>query len=388
MSSFRAATLLLLIVPYQSLLFAQTQQAGQINLFLVVDNSGNMRQHDPHFAIPSALAEFANGLPHNSRLGIVLFDRGSKVVLELTPTDSTQFKGDLETGLRKLNYRGARSDPAGATERAIYELRLQGRPDASRTIVLVTNGVLNLGSRSSAAVKGRWLREDLAVEAKRTGVSIFPIIVGQEADFQLALSLARTTGGEYYRALRPALLPAALAEVNERLTKVVDHAAVKPAVVQSTTRGPATPGFLARYSVLGGALVIALVVLAFAVALARRRPDRPETPVPGVPGSTAKEEPPIPSLSAVREQGASVQHLLASTVDLLAQTNSKVREFQSAVERHALSNYKVLQVADEQCFTLARECVLLLDHLDIMIRRAEQNGEPARSLLDARERPL
>ena len=73
-------------------------------------------------------------------------------------------------------------------------------------------------------------------------------------------------------------------------------------------------------------------------------------------------------------------------VDLFAQAGSRVNQFQTAVERYALSNYKVLQEAEEQCFALARECILLLDHLDIMIKRAEQQGEPVNSLRDARRR--
>ena len=89
---------------------------------------------------------------------------------------------------------------------------------------------------------------------------------------------------------------------------------------------------------------------------------------------------------AVREQGTEVSRELANTTDLLTQTNSRVNQFQTAVERYALSNYQALQEAEEQCVTIARECILLLDHLDIMIQRAEQKGEPVNSLRAARSR--
>ena len=77
---------------------------------------------------------------------------------------------------------------------------------------------------------------------------------------------------------------------------------------------------------------------------------------------------------------------LTAATDLLTKANSKVNELETAVDRYALSSFKVLQAADEQSFTLARECVLLLDHLDIMIRRAGERGEPINSLSDARRR--
>jgi molecular chaperone GrpE (heat shock protein) len=70
----------------------------------------------------------------------------------------------------------------------------------------------------------------------------------------------------------------------------------------------------------------------------------------------------------------------------LTNANSTVNQLQTAVDRYALSSFKVLQDADEQCFILARECILLLDHLDIMIQRARERGDPIDSLSDARRR--
>jgi molecular chaperone GrpE (heat shock protein) len=84
-------------------------------------------------------------------------------------------------------------------------------------------------------------------------------------------------------------------------------------------------------------------------------------------------------VSVLREQGAAVSHALAAA-------DSKVRDFQNAVERYSQSNYKAVQGVEDHCFTLARECILLLDHLDIVIGRARQNNEPLNYLSDARRR--
>ena len=109
----------------------------------------------------------------NSRLGIMIFDKDAKIVLELSSTASNQFQNEVRDALKTLNYRGSRSDLAGAVERAIYELRVQSRPDRRRAIVFVTDGVLDLGTESVTAAKTRWLRDDLGLEAKRSDVSIF-----------------------------------------------------------------------------------------------------------------------------------------------------------------------------------------------------------------------
>ena len=99
-----------------------------------------------------------------------------------------------------------------------------------------------------------------------------------------------------------------------------------------------------------------------------------------------EEVTPVPSLSALRERGVEVSSALTAATDLLTKANSTVNQLQTAVDRYALSSFKVLQDADEQCFTLARECILLLDHLDIMIQRARERGDPIDSLSDARRR--
>lgn len=383
MTGSRVATLLLSCA-CQSLVLGQAQPPA-LDVFLVVDNSGSMKAHDAGLSIARALSTFARRLPLNSQLGILLFDSDPKLVMRLASTANGQSQSAVDAGLRELNYRGLRSDLAGAVERAVYELREQGRSSARRAIVLVTDGVPDLGGRSATVAKTRWLREDLPLEARRFGISIFPVIVSDAADYELALALARPTGGEYYRALAPALLPPALAQVNERLAGMVDNVEDRPA--RPVNKGiPVRPDALGHYLMLGSLITLAVAVLVLLALLARRRPARPMTPGPEASENAVAEPPPIPSLSALREQGAAVSREMANATDLLTQAGSRISQFQAAVERYALSNYRALQEAEEQCFTLARECILLLDHLDIMIQRGEQKGEQLHSLRDTRRR--
>jgi molecular chaperone GrpE (heat shock protein) len=51
-----------------------------------------------------------------------------------------------------------------------------------------------------------------------------------------------------------------------------------------------------------------------------------------------------------------------------------------------LSSYKEVQDVHQQCFTIARECLLLLDHIEIMTQQAEQKGEPVTALIEAKQR--
>ena len=265
--------LLLLACAYHPILFGQAQPVGTLDVFLVIDNSGSMGPNDPTFSIPGALSAFTTRLPMNSRLGIMIFDKDAKIVLELSSTASNQFQNEVRDALKTLNYRGSRSDLAGAVERAIYELRLQSRPDRRRAIVFVTDGVLDLGTESVTAAKTRWLRDDLGLEAKRSDVSIFTVAVSQAADFQVAQTLARTTGGEYYRAPSPPLFTTALEQVTERLTKMVEIGGVRPAN-SIETNNTAGPDVFGRRVVLVAVILIGLVVLCLAIVFARKRAER------------------------------------------------------------------------------------------------------------------
>jgi hypothetical protein len=59
------------------------------------------------------------------------------------------------------------------------------------------------------------------MNAKYFGFSVFPVILNQAADHRIVLGFARTTGGEYFRALAPSR-PRALEQVDESLAKNVE----------------------------------------------------------------------------------------------------------------------------------------------------------------------
>ena len=119
---------------------------------------------------------------------------------------------------------------------------------------------------------------------------------------------------------------------------------VRPAnpIETTTTAGPDVFG---RRVVLVAVILIGLVVLCLAIVFARKRAERSG---PGDVRIAIEEVTPVPSLSALREQGIEVSRALTAATDLLTKANSKVNELQTAVDRYALSSFKVLQDADEQ----------------------------------------
>jgi len=199
-----------------ALLLAALPALAARDVVLVLDNSGSMRANDPaRLAIP-AVAEFIAAQPRDTRVAIVLFATDAELVLPLMPAEVAA-DGEAATALRKFNYHGRWTHIPAGVERGLYELRNEGRSDATRAIVLMTDGLVDTGDRVHDGELDKWLREDLAGQAKRDGVHIFGIAFTERADFQLLQSLATVTGGEYFRVLNPDGIGRALKRIDSVL---------------------------------------------------------------------------------------------------------------------------------------------------------------------------
>ena len=180
-------------------LFAGAGHAAR-DVLLVLDNSGSMRKNDPNRLAPSAVAQFIERQPGDTRIGIVMFADEPELIVPLTAVDTG--RAELTAAMDRLNYVGRWTQTAGAIERALYELHNHGRADAQRAIVLMTDGIIDTGDAKRDAGLYDWLRNSLAPQAAREGVQIYGLAFTERADYQLLQSLAVATSGEYFRALR------------------------------------------------------------------------------------------------------------------------------------------------------------------------------------------
>lgn len=198
------------------------------DVLLVLDNSGSMKQNDPKFLMREVVSSFARQLPDDARLGLVLFDEKVHLVLGLTAADAPDFQQKVEVALKRIDYRGKLTDIPAGVERGVYELRQQGRPEAERILIFLTDGIVDLGSEARNIAQAQWLSGSLAEQAKNLGIPIFGIAFTEEADFQLIQSVVQTTGGEYYRVLAAADIPATFEQIRARMEAMAE--ADKPPV--------------------------------------------------------------------------------------------------------------------------------------------------------------
>jgi pSer/pThr/pTyr-binding forkhead associated (FHA) protein len=191
-----------------------------------------MSKNDPQFLAQEAITEFINNLDANVRVGVLIFDQGVKQAVPLMLADEAG-KPTLVESLQNINYTGQLTDSPAAVERAIYELRTNRREGAAQYIVFMTDGIVDTGKSEADVEKTKWLREELAVDAADNNIKVFAIAFTAHADFFLIQTLAKKTGGEYFRSLMPGDLGTVFAAVNEMLnvTPTVSIATTAPSVV-------------------------------------------------------------------------------------------------------------------------------------------------------------
>ena len=185
------------------------------DIMLVLDNSGSMKQNDPDFLVGKAVNIFIRQQGPNIRVGAVLFDQRVRMPLALAAWPDAGDGGYLPG----LDYRGYFTDSPAGMERAIYELKNNGRPWAGKQIIFMTDGIVDTGDAGRDIEKTAWLREELAPDAAEHGIRIFGIMFTEAADFQLIQSITRQTGGEYYRAPTAAMLEQVFDRLNRKLAE-------------------------------------------------------------------------------------------------------------------------------------------------------------------------
>lgn len=188
--------------------------AAERDVVIVLDNSGSMRLNDPARLSISAVTDYIRAQDEDTRVAIVMFDSKPVLLQSLTPVRFDN-RGQILGKLDSVSFNGQWTDTASAIERALYELRLNGRDNADKAIVLMTDGIIDTGNPQRDLEKARWLRERLAEDAVEQEVRIFGIAFTENADYELLQSIAQATEAEYFRAISAADIASVLQRIDQ-----------------------------------------------------------------------------------------------------------------------------------------------------------------------------
>lgn len=261
------------------------------DVVLVLDNSGSMKKNDPNFLVSNAVKEFISQQDENTRVGIVIFDQDVRLPVPLTDASMANRETILNS-IENINYKGLYTDSPAGIERAIYELKNNGREEAQKSIIFMTDGIVDTGAPEKDLEKSKWLREDLAPDAADNGIKIFGIAFTEAADFQLIQSISQKTEGEYYRAITVDDLPNVFGQIDEIINTpkeepepvvevvqpvpvqvpapVVEQAPPAPVIIEVPVQTMGEEERIRSMIIIAAAIVLTLTLLAILILLIRR----------------------------------------------------------------------------------------------------------------------
>ena len=219
--------LLLLSGGFAGLAVGENQRREGQDVIFALDNSGSMLKNDPDFITRTVVINFLEDLAEDIRVGMVIFDTDDHLVHPLTSITTAESAESFLDGLDRITYKGQFTNTPAGVERAVYELKTNGREKAEKVIILLTDGIVDTGNKEQDIESEKWLKETLTLECKKLGIRIFGIAFTEQADFQLMQTLAVMTEGEYFRAFT--------ADEVESVFQTIDDILSQPAMAEPTS---------------------------------------------------------------------------------------------------------------------------------------------------------
>lgn len=186
------------------------------DIVLLLDNSSSMKVNDPHSLAKTVAGQFVRDASADTRLAILVFDEEARFVVSLAPAPG-QTRDAVVARLDQVNYEGLATNIPGAVSQAIHELKLNSRAEATKSMILLTDGVVDTGDKNRDLDDTEWLREILTADAAHNDINIFSVALTNKSDTRLLHALAKRTGGEYFWVARPEELPPIFERIRQRM---------------------------------------------------------------------------------------------------------------------------------------------------------------------------
>jgi Ca-activated chloride channel family protein len=215
---------------------SQTKSTKGIDIVMAIDVSGSMLAKDlkPNRmeALKKVAENFVEGRP-NDRIGIVVYASEA-----YTKTPVTSDKAIIQEAIQSIKYDNVLQDGTGIGMGLTTAVnRLKDSKAKSKVIILLTDGVNNAGfiePETASQIAKEFGIKVYTIGIGTNGDAMFPYayapgggflfrMMSVEIDVNLLQTIAKNTGGKYFRANNNSKLEAIYAEINKLETTEIQE---------------------------------------------------------------------------------------------------------------------------------------------------------------------
>ncbi len=215
---------------------SQTKSTKGIDIVMAVDVSGSMLAKDLHpnrmEALKKVAENFVEGRP-NDRIGIVVYASEA-----YTKTPVTSDKAIVQQAIQSIKYDNVLQDGTGIGMGLTTAVnRLKDSKAKSKVIILLTDGVNNAGfiePETASQIAREYGIKVYTIGIGTNGNAMFPYayapnggflfrMMPVEIDVNLLQTIARNTGGKYFRASSNSKLESIYKEINKLETTEIQE---------------------------------------------------------------------------------------------------------------------------------------------------------------------
>ena len=182
-----------------------------LNLALVIDTSGSMRDENKLTYVKQAAIALINRLLPDDRLAIISYNNEAKVVL---PSSPVRMEQEARWLIQSLRADGGTNLGAGLIE-GYHQLREFASSRTINRVLLLSDGKANVGITSSSELSRMTLQEADA------GISVSTFGVGLDFNEDLLAALSESGRGMYYFIDRPESMETILAREFNAVERLV-----------------------------------------------------------------------------------------------------------------------------------------------------------------------
>ncbi len=167
------------------------------DVMLVIDSSGSMKKTDPMTLRVPAAKLFISLLSKGDRAGVISFSGKANALISLTRIGDEGENESLLKAVEQINSRGLYTNLYDALAKGLDSVLNDGRTYGKKTIILMSDGRMDLGNTEKDAKLLDRLKGELIEELKKNDVKVFTIAFTKASDTELLSEIARKTGGLY-----------------------------------------------------------------------------------------------------------------------------------------------------------------------------------------------